>query len=57
MEVKVRTIILSYLNDFAIDHDPLRLEFVKYLVFSYTDTSVEINPTTVWRTWYDSRQK
>jgi hypothetical protein len=57
MEVKVRTIILSHLNDFAIDHDPLRLEFVKYLVFSYTDTSVEINPTTVWRTWYDSRQK
>jgi hypothetical protein len=47
--IKVRIVIMSHLNDAAIDmeHNPYmahkRLEFVKELLYLYPDTSVKVD--------------
>lgn len=61
MESKVSMIIQSHLSDAALemsfnpDQAELRINFVKFLVHTYTDTNVRINPQPIYKEWYADR--
>lgn len=61
MESKVSMIIQSHLSDAALelsfnpDQAELRINFVKFLVHTYPDTNVYINPHPIYKKWYTDR--
>jgi hypothetical protein len=61
MESKVSMIIQSHLSDAALemsfnpDQAELRINFVKFLVHTYPDTNVRINPHPIYKQWYADR--
>ena len=56
MKLKVSTVILSHLSDVQEtiqgmgnpDYSNVRINFVKYLVLTYEDTNVDIEPNKVF---------
>lgn len=61
MESKVSMIIQSHLSDAALEmffnpnQAELRINFVKFLIHTYPDTSVRINPHPIYKKWYAER--
>jgi hypothetical protein len=59
--IKVSTVIHSHLNDVAIEMSfnretaQHRLNFVKYLISAYPDTSVKVDIDEVYRNWQKSK--
>lgn len=61
MESKVSMIIQSHLSDAALEMSfnpnqaELRINFVKFLVATYPNTNVEIDPHPIYKNWYAKR--
>ena len=59
MESKVSIIIQSHLSDASLEmsFNPelalIRINFVKFLIHTYPNLEVEINPHTVYKNWLD----
>jgi hypothetical protein len=60
-EIKVSIIIQSHLSDAALEMSfnpgqaELRINFVKFLVHTYPDTNVKIDPHPIYKNWYAER--
>jgi hypothetical protein len=57
MGVSVKILIMSHLSDCAIDKKNYHLEFSKYLLIKYPNTSVEINADEIWTEFVESCEK
>jgi hypothetical protein len=59
--IKVSTVIYSHLSDVAIEMSfnqetaQHRLNFVKYLISTYPNTSTEVDIDEVYRNWQKSK--
>lgn len=58
MESKVSMIIQSHLSDASLEMSfnselaLIRINFVKFLVHTYPDTNVRINPHQIYKKWF-----
>jgi len=57
MEVKVKMVLMSHMNDCMIDKKNYHLEFCKYILFNFPDTNVEIDADKVWKQFVDFCEK
>lgn len=63
MTTKISTIILSHLNDIPYEMENnrqtanIRIEFIKYLVHNYSDTSVQIDAEEMFPTFLKEFKK